>query len=1344
MTARTRAAETGEAAGVEPSAVREQIERVLASPGFARSPRMTAMLRYIVERTLNGEAAYLKEYTIALEVFEREEDFDPQTNPVVRVQASKLRRLLSLYFLEEGRNDPVEIELPRGAYVPSWRLRTESVAASELSPSASAVDEVGETPAPGALDPTPDTTVPSVAVLPFTVLGTQDRRPEHESFAEGLLEEVVSGFSGTRGVDVFARQLAGHAASQETDVRELGRELGVGFVLECSVRAAGPTTRIAASLIDARRGVRLWSDRFDAELGGASLFDLQDELGREIVRGVSEALGVVAPVEGGLAPSTPLTPERRQVTVMQCQLASAAAINAKLDPEDAFDTLRAFQRAVTNAVTRYSGHVARQSGDSVLAYFGYPQAHEDDAERCLRAGLDALQRVEALDSPLQQTLLARVGVATGPVIFGDSGDGDATETSAVGATLGIADQLQALANPGELLAGPRTCRLAGHGFEYEALPEQALTGIEGAMTARRVVGLATSRLRFESAQVGELGPIIGRDEELELLLRRWRSAQAREGQVVLIGGEPGIGKSRLVWALGDAIAEDTHWRVRNQCSPYHSGTALHPVAERIRRAARMDEDDDDASRLAKLEHLLTASGRPLDADLAPTAALLGIASGERCAGSSGSAQRQREQLLDTLEAQAVALARGRPTLTIIEDVQWADPTSLELFERLVERALSERMLIVVTHRPEFQLLWEGYSHITTLQLSRVGRDSAHAIVEHCSGGVRLPVELEREILDKTDGVPLFVEELTRTVIETGLADQADSRTSPVAPFAPLAIPDTLQDSLMARLDRLSLVKRVAQVAAAIGREFSYTVIEAIADVKTDVLHDALQRLVESGLVFRRGQPPRAHYQFKHALVRDAAYATLLRGQRRELHARIAKVFEELVPEQVESSPELLAYHLEQCGESERAVTHWIKAGQQSLARHATAESRQHFQRALALLVEQPDSAERGARELGLRIELGSAILASSGYHTPEARANFERAFGLSESVGTPTERFWALIGIFLYRWVGGDLPGAQPVCERLGQLAHGIDDPAVKSAALIIEGDQRTWLGEPAAALRAQDLVLETVSPDAVHAFSSNLGGHPSVIALSIGALNEWLLGHFSACADKEQKARSLAERLDDPLSQAVASRFRADRLCAAHEAESVFVESERLIELCTEQGYDYFLIRARGYRGFAQCLRGQVAEGLAELSQCQAVVETAGALRGATHFKAMLAQAFDLAGDRHEAWRVLEQAFTDMEQRNERMYEPELHRVRGNLLLTRSNKVSQAEASYELALEVAHARGMRALALRTAVHLANLWKDRRKKRQARELLESECAYFEQDVRTPDLDAARELVSALQ
>ncbi|MGI9336523.1 MAG: AAA family ATPase [Gammaproteobacteria bacterium] len=1354
MTTSKRAHEAAEVKGAEPAAVRAQLERVLASPGFARSPRMAALLRYVVERTLKGEAAYLKEYSIALDVFEREVDFDPQTNPVVRVQASKLRRLLSLYFLEEGRNDPLEIELPRGAYVPAWHVRSEASAASEPSPQTLAGEEVdaNAAPAPETTNVHPETAEPTVAVLPFTVLGMQDSSAEHDSFAEGLVEEVVTGLSGTHGLHVAARQLARHAARQQTDVRELGRELGVGFVLEGSLRAAGSTTRIVASLIEARRGVRLWSDRFDAQFAGASLLDLQDELGREVVRGVCEALGVSAPTEGGLAPATPLAPERRQITVMQCQLASGAAINSKLDPEDAFDSVRAFQRAVTDAVTRYSGHVARQSGENVLAYFGYPQAHEDDAERSLRAGLDALQRVEALDCPLDQPLLAHAGIATGPVIIGGSVDNDTTEAvagafavggSVVGAALGIAERLRSLAKPGELLAGPRTCRLAGHGFEYEVLPAQTISDVEPAVVPRRVVGLTTSRLRFESAHAGELGPIVGRDEELELLLRRWRSAQAREGQVVAISGEAGIGKSRLAWALGDAIAADTRWRVRYQCSPYHSATALHPIAERVRRSARMAEEDDDATRLAKLEQLLGATGRPLETDLPPIAALLGIALDERYEGPSGSPERQRELLLDTLEAQAVALARRRPTLTIFEDVQWADPTSLELFERVVERALSERLLILVTHRPEFHLPWEGYSHITTLQLARIGRESARAIVEHSTGGRPLPVELTRQILDKTDGVPLFVEELTRAVVETGLASEAQSKSAQGAPLTPLTIPDTLQDSLMARLDRLSPVKRVAQVAAAIGREFSYATIEAVADVSPEVLNDALQRLVESGLVFRRGQPPRAQYQFKHGLVRDAAYATLLRAPRHELHARIANVFEERFPALVEATPELLAHHLTECGEDERAVDCWDKAGSQALARHAADESCQHYQRALALLGEQPESSGRGARELRLRIELGSAILKSTGYHTRDARASFERAFVLSESVGTPTERFWALAGIFLYHWVGGDLPNAQPVCERLGELARSIDDPGIQSVALVLEGDLRTLLGEAAAGVFAQDRALETASPDTLRPLGPYLGGDPGVIALSFGAINEWLLGRLNACVDKERRARLLAEQFDDPISQAIASRLRALRLCVQHETEPVIAETERLIALCTEQGFDLFLVRGRGYRGFALCLQGQVAEGLAELSQCNTILETTGALAGTTHLKAMLAAAFDLAGDRDAAWRALEQAFEDMEHRNERMFEPELHLVRGDLLLARSNGAKQAEASYQLALETAHARGTRALKLRPALRLANLWKDRRKKKQARELLESVCVHFEDDDRMPDLDAARDLMSAL-
>ncbi|MGI9331832.1 MAG: AAA family ATPase, partial [Gammaproteobacteria bacterium] len=908
----TTAPKAGKRGDVEPAAVRAQLERVLASPGFARSPRMTAMLRYVVERTLNGEAAYLKEYSIALEVFEREDDFDPQTNPVVRVQASKLRRLLSLYFLEEGRDDPVVIELPRGSYVPAWHERGKAGSDGESMPASPADAVASAPPAPAPEVVEAQSTLPSVAVLLFTMLGVEERKSEYEALSLGLLEEVVTGLSSTEGVEVVAHR----QGRQDADVREIGRKLGVRCVLEGTVRAAGATARVGASLVETQRGLNLWSDRFDASLDDTSSFELQEALGREVVQGVCEALGLSGVTDSASPPLTSLGPERRQITVMQCQLADAAAINAKLDPEDAFTTVRAAQQRIAEAVNRYSGHVARQSGDGVVAYFGYPQAHEDDAERSLRAGLDALQAIRSLESAFGQQLLARAGIATGPVVIGAVGDEDATggamqdasgETSVIGATLGIAEQLQANAQGGEILASPRTCRLAGKGFDYEGLPGRAMPDVDQTLTPRRVLGLARSGLRFEPEHSDALGPIVGRDEELGLLLRRWRSAQAREGQVVVIGGEPGIGKSRLVWGLGDAIAEDTHWRLRYQCSPYHSGTALHPVAERIQSAAQIDAEDDNASRLTKLEQVLGESGRPLSVDLPPIAALVGIEPEERYTAPGGSPERQRELLLDALEAQAVARARRRPTLLIFEDAHWADPTSLELFERVVERALSERLLIVVTHRPELRLSWEGYPHITTLQLSRIGREAARAIVERHSEGRSLTAELTRQILDKTDGVPLFVEELTRTVVETRAASEVETGAAPGAPLAPLAIPDTLQDSLMARLDRLPAVKRVAQVAAAVGREFSYGAVEAVADVKPEILDDALQRLVDSGLVFRRGQPPRAKYQFKHALVQDAAYSTLLRAQRRELHAHISNVLEEGFPELVEATQELLAH-----------------------------------------------------------------------------------------------------------------------------------------------------------------------------------------------------------------------------------------------------------------------------------------------------------------------------------------------------------------------------------------------------------------------------------------------------
>ena len=619
----------------------------------------------------------------------------------------------------------------------------------------------------------------------------------------------------------------------------------------------------------------------------------------------------------------PPAAERRQLTLVFVDLVGSTALAARLDPEDTREVVAAYQRAVAAELARYEGHVAKFLGDGVLAYFGWPAAHEDDAERAVRAGLAALSAVAGITPADGTRLAARVGIATGLVVVGDLiGEGSAREEAVVGETPNLAARLQALAEPGTVVIAERTRQLVGGLFELADLGSHAVKGLAEPVRAWRVVGEGVAESRFDARQAGAATLLVGREHELGLLLDRWARAKDGEGQVVLLSGEAGIGKSRLVRALRERLAGEPHTWLGQFCSPYHANTALHPVIGLLERAAGLRREDPTAVQLDKLEAML---GRAVDdaGEAAPVLAdLLGIPAAERYPSLDLSPQQRKERTFQVLLDQLAGLAAQGPVLALYEDVHWADATTLELIGRVAERVQPLPVLALVTSRPGFAPAWAGHGHTTLLSLSRLGRQEGGAMIGRVAGKA-LPPEVLAQVLARTDGVPLFVEELTRAVLESGLLRDEGDRYALAGPLPPLAIPSTLQDSLMARLDRLAPVKEVAQVAAVIGREFAFDLLEAVVPPGGD-LRAALDQLVAAELVFRRGE---AAYAFKHALVRDAAYESLLRGRRQQLHGRIAAALEERFPDVAAAQPELLAQHYAGAGLAEQATCYWLTAAE---------------------------------------------------------------------------------------------------------------------------------------------------------------------------------------------------------------------------------------------------------------------------------------------------------------------------------------------------------------------------------------------------------------------------------
>jgi class 3 adenylate cyclase len=691
------------------------------------------------------------------------------------------------------------------------------------------------------------------------------------------------------------------------------------------------------------------------------------------------------PAEPPLVPAPAAEAERRQLTVMFCDLVGSTPLSTRFDPEDLREIVGAYHRCVTDTVGRFAGFVAKYMGDGVLVYFGYPEAHEDDAERAARAGLAVIDAVGRLTT--QEPLNVRIGVATGLVVVGDLiGAGAAQERGVVGETPNLAACLQALARPGTLVVADSTRRQIGTLFELEDLGPQPLAGFAAPQRAWRVVGESGVASRFEALRSG-ITPLVGRDEELDLLLRRWHQAKSGEGRVVLVSGEPGIGKSRLTAALSQRIETEPHTRLRYFCSPHDQESALYPFIGQLEREAGFTRDDTAAMKLDKLEALLGDGAEP--GDLSLIAEMLSLSGGERFPPLDLSPQRKKERTLAALLRQLQALARRQPVLMIFEDLHWIDPTSREALNLTVEKIGSLPVLLVATYRPEFQPPWVGQSQVTVIALNRLGRNEGATLVHQLAGNLgALPSDVVDEIVERTDGVPLFVEELTKAVVEAG-ADRGYASISAVPPSS-LAVPATLHASLLGRLDRLGpLAKNVAQVGAAIGRDFSYELLAASVQFAEPELQEALRRLVEAGLVFQRGAPPTAEYLFKHALVQDTAYSTLLRGPRQTLHRQIAEALEPRFPESVETRPEILAHHYGEAAIADKAITYWHRAGKLSVARSAVHEAVAQLRRGLSLLDGLPKTRERKQLELDIHVTLTASLMAGKGYAGPEVAAALE-------------------------------------------------------------------------------------------------------------------------------------------------------------------------------------------------------------------------------------------------------------------------------------------------------------------------------------------------------------------
>jgi class 3 adenylate cyclase/predicted ATPase len=1021
---------------------------------------------------------------------------------------------------------------------------------------------------------------------------------------------------------------------------------------------------------------------------------------------------------------------------MFCDLVGSTALASRLDPEDLRELIGAYHDCVTATVGRFAGFVAKFMGDGVLVYFGYPEAHEDDAERAVRAGLAVIEAVGrmAATEPLQ----VHIGVATGLVVVGDLiGEGAAQERGVVGETPNLAARLEGLAAPGTLVISDSTRRQIGGLFDLDDLGTQPLAGFIQPQRAWRVIGESGAVSRFEALR-SDATPLVGRDEELELMLRRWEQAKTGEGRVVLLSGEPGIGKSRLTAALSDKVADEPHTRLRWFCSPHHQDSALYPTIARLERAAGFARTDSADEKLGKARDLLADGAADDEFEL--LAELLSLPN--TVADLNLSPQRKREKLFEALLRQLRQLARLNPILAVFEDAHWIDPTSRELLDLMVGRVRQLPILLVITFRPEFQHPWGGQPHVASVALNRLGGREVGALILGIAGNAPLGSEVVAEIVERTDGVPLFVEELTKAVLEqVGREDRVAAVLS-ASPAAALAVPQTLHASLTARLDRIGgAAREVAQIGAVLGREFSYELIEPVGQRPEPDLRAALARLAEAGLLFCRGEPPHSSYIFKHALVQDAAYSTLLRSRRQELHARVAAVLELDFADVVERQPELLAHHLQAAGDNERAVGEWLKAGQRAARRLAHVEALAHLERGLALLGTLPDASQRDVIEVELQLAVGVSSITVKGLSSPLVPKTYGRARELAERRGDQRQLFQATYGLWQNKGASGIAREARVLSEELLRLAGRGEDDEFHLQAHHSAWTTGFFLGELTAADAHVAEGRRLYDPERHQSHRFIYGGHdPGVCAAYTAAQTDWLLGHPDRAAESAREAVSRADRLAHPFSREVALEYAAHVHLHRREPEISLTYLLTVEQLRTEQRISY-VIEPGFLRASAQLAEGSFDDAAATLRETFAprrVITTAWQPYG----HAIFAEALMRQGAYAEAAAALRAAVDRIEATGERVWEAELHRINGLVLLA-ENTLEPGQELLRKAIRIARGQQAKSLELRAATDLARFWGEQGRRAEAHELLAPVYGWFTEGFDTPDLKEAKALLEEL-
>ncbi len=1095
------------------------------------------------------------------------------------------------------------------------------------------------------------------------------------------------------------------------------------------------------------------------ELDDAYLEDLKDAIcyaypvkddGQGMIWvGTDKDAGKPTPADRLSASTTSTTAERRQLTVMFCDLAGSTALSQELDPEDLREVIRSYQETATEAIAKYDGYIAQYLGDGLLLYFGWPRAHEDDPKRAVYSGLEIIKRIQSdlnirLNTQYGVQLSVRIGIHTGPVVVGQMGTAGRHENLAMGDTVNVASRLEGLADSNTIVISSTTERLLHNAFAMADMGRHKLKGVAESINLFRVIGAQDVHLAEELSATRNMPFLVGRDEETGLLLRRWNQSKEGLGQVVFIGGAAGIGKSVLVKTIRIHVRNEDFSDLTFRCASYHQNSAFYSIISRLEKRLGFEHDDSIEDKRVKLEQYFKGTPRSYEDFVRPIGSLLSILLDPDAQEQEFTSQKLKQDTLDALIGWLVWEAQRSPLLVIWEDLHWADPSTLELIELVLEQIPTVSMLSVLTYRPEFEIPWPTRSHITSLTLNGLERPQTEAYIAHLAQNRSLPDEVVEHIITKTDGVPLFVEELTKMLLDSGLLSEEESKFVLVGSLSDLAIPDTLQDSLMARLDRLNAAKEIAQLGAVLGREFEYKLLQAISPQDEEKLRASLIKLVDAELLYRRGRFPRSTYIFKHALIQDAAYASLLKSKRQKIHRLIAQTLESEFTDIRKNQPELIAQHYTEAGDREKACAFWHEAGLFARQRSAHAEAIAHFKLGLKVLETFSDSDDHSLTELNMRVGLAPSLVALKGGASKEVGELLIHARDLSTQLDLTAHLFPILWGLTSYYLVGADHFSAREIGEELVVLAESSKDPVHHTLARFCVGMAEHCLANFGTASGHMRTGISYYRPEHHREHITRYGIDLGVFTQSFVTQSIWFTGLPSQALQMSTKALSLAQELDHPFSLSMACGYAAMYHQIRGDVEQTYKLAIETVEVSDEHQFVYYGAWGKILRAWALAMQGNGNQSEEDIRAGMHILDETGTRRSKPYFLGILAEVVSLQGNVEGGLELLTKALMEGDRLKEPWWISELHRLKGEMYLQLGDRLDLAERCFEKALDVARAQDAKPLELRTAISMAKLWQQQAKVDEAHTLLQQSYGLFSEGFDTPDLLQAQEVLEALQ